>query len=134
MMKRLFLLLIVALFAVPSFAGHADCTSVLVTEGVCRDATNHVFYFDAPNVTFAELRDAIATQQGWASLMICTDDLVRAGICSVGELETEVAVAKDDFAEGWVKRILREVVISQRKGDDVQTAIDAVDTDVDVGD
>ena len=133
-MRRLLMALAVLMVAAPAVAGHANCTTGMVTEGVCRDAANHVMYFDAPAVAFAELRDAIATQQGWSSTMECSEDLVRMGLCSVGELGTDVAVAKDDFGEGWIKRILREVVIVQRRNDAKQAASDAVDEDVDVGD
>lgn len=132
-MKK-FLLIALALVAAPAVADHMDCNATLVSEGVCRDAANHVLFFDAPQGSFVELRDAIANQTGYADQIECSQALVDAAICTAPQLGQFIAnpVSRNDYAEAWIRATLKQLVVRQRRQDAAQTAADGTDPSVDI--
>jgi hypothetical protein len=140
-MRRLITLLVLAaLAAAPSFAANRACNSTLVSQTVCRNATNLVLFYDAPLAAFQDLRDAIVTVENYQSQVNCTATrqfdqltngapskvLVTAGVTPDGcTLDTQVANPQTtgDFADAIIDRLLRNKVIAWK----FQAALDAVE-------
>lgn len=127
-MRRLVFSLTLALAALPASASNQLCNATLVTQGVCRSATNTVLYYDAPTATLVDLRDAIAGLENYQTQVTCratrqfdtlengqpSKVLVAAGVdvdlCVLGTVVTNPQTSTQ-FADAIVDRLLRNKVI-----------------------
>lgn len=112
-------------------AGTRSCTTSMVTLNICR-STNDVAYClpistidpDAggPLVPPSSLiPDAFAAVYNYQSPTACTAEMVAAGICTSGQLGTQVAITKAQFSDLQVRAFVLSVVRRYR----VQQAVAA---------
>lgn len=133
------------LCAVPASAGTRSCTSTMVSLNICRSTADVAYCLaigtvdpDAGGPLVApstEVLDAFASQYGWASPALCTQDMVTAGICTSGQLGASVTVTKAQFADMQVRFFVRDVVRRHRRSQAINSAAVAADAlaDPDLG-
>jgi hypothetical protein len=133
-MRNFAIVILFFLLAAPAFGAVTPCTTQMVTAGLCRAEVNTMLHWDADPAILVELRDAIASQYGYREQVTCTQEMVDALLCDVGELDTVIdnPITKTQFADAWIRQALLSVVIRQRAIDDVAAAKANVDTDVDL--
>ncbi|OQC39623.1 MAG: hypothetical protein BWX64_01612 [Acidobacteria bacterium ADurb.Bin051] len=112
-MKRLTLFLLAAIVAAPAFAGRSNCSQALVDAGVCRAATEKVWYLSMTDSADVKLQSALARKGGWTATVTCTQAMVDLAQCTAEQIgasvpnpQTERNAARKEF-----KRILRDELI-----------------------
>lgn len=143
-MRRLALILLLALAAAPLSASWKACNGTLMTQNVCRALGNTVLFYDAPTAALIDLRDAIVAQENYQATVRCTDVrsfvtlangqpskiLATAGVVADScTLNATVANPQSttDFADAVIDRYLRNYVIEFKHRGAV-TAVPAIST------
>lgn len=85
-MKRLTLFLLAALVAAPSFAGSMQCTTAMVTAGICRATTERVIFLSVAQAHIPNVVDALADEAGWTATVPCTQAMVDLSQCTAEQL------------------------------------------------
>lgn len=133
------------MMAAPTLAGTRSCTSGMVTLNICRTTTDVAYCLpfgtvdpdgSGPLVAPSQLvLDAFATTGNYQSPAACTGEMVTAGICTSGQLGTQVAITKVQFTDLQIRAYVLSVVRRYRVQQAVaaaQTSVEAV-ADPDVG-
>lgn len=104
-------------------AGVKNCNNTLVTQGICGDNTQDVIYLRLAGGSRQDVVNALAKRVGWTANVTCTQALVDAGSCLVGQLNT--SVPNPETKAKAASRYLREVVKTAVKDEKVQDIRDA---------
>jgi hypothetical protein len=146
MKQRVIVLIFVVLF-VPlfTFAGTRNCTSGMVTLGICR-ATSDVAYClpistldpdgaGAQQSPSSLVADAFASTYNWQTPTACVQEMVTAGICNAGQLGTLVPITKAQFGDLQVRAFVMRTVRQYLRNQQVLAAQAAADqaSDPDIG-
>lgn len=141
MTKRLIIVLLALLIAAPALASNRNCTSALVTGGLCRDVGNWLIYYDAPTAALADLRDAILDEYNYQTEIICASSrqfepllngqsskiLNAAGAttdsCTVGQV-TANPQGTTDYADAVIDYEMRNRVIQWKINEAQEVAND----------
>jgi len=103
-------------------AATRNCTSGLVTQGVCRVNTNVVISYDAPPATATTLATAVAFQNGCETVTpatnpatcstLCTQALVSASVCSAAQRDARatITLTVSSFADAMIRWMLVSIV------------------------
>lgn len=130
-MRKIALLALAIALLVPLAADAANrsCNLTLVNQQVCRESTNFVLFYDAPVVSFADLRDAILDEYNYQTEIVCASTrqfepllngqnskiLTAAGAatdtCSVGTV-TANSQGTAEYADAVIDYELRNRVIA----------------------
>lgn len=112
-MKRLTILLLLALLAAPAIAGRDACNASLVTAGVCRQNSDILWSLSISRAADAKLQAALARKAGWTSTVTCTQAMVDLSQCTVEQIGTPVANPRTErnAAKAEWKRMIRDEFI-----------------------
>jgi hypothetical protein len=139
-MRHVLAALLLGALALPVGAANRSCNATLVSQGVCRQNTNLLLYYDAPLTPFQDLRDAMLARHPRPAEVPCTavrsfeplangqpSKLVAtAGVttdsCTLGTVVAN-PMTTGDWADGVIELELRNIVILWKN----QAAIDVAD-------
>jgi len=125
---RISLLLGALLLAAPSLAATRNCTTALVTGGICRASTNKLVSYDLPTSAASELADAVSAIGGCLEVTAttcsttCTASLIAGGACTAGQLNTTVTITKATFSDATVRQMIVSLVRQYREDQAVSPA------------
>jgi hypothetical protein len=145
MMKKILFSLVLVLSSKASWAGTRNCNAALVTAGLCRSTADVIYVLPistadpdgaGPQVSPSALVvAAFTTLYGYSSPLTCTSDMVGAGLCSSGQIATQVTVTQAQFVDFQIRLMLLQVVRQYRlqQGIAAAQATAAATSDPDIG-
>lgn len=100
-------------------AGVKNCNNTLVTQGICGDNTQDVIYLRIAGESRAEVVTKLAKRGGWAANVICTQAMVDAATCTIGQLNTSVAnpESKAQAASRYLREVVKQAVRDEKVAD-----------------
>jgi len=107
-MKKLILVLLLALLAAPALAGVKQCNSVMVNQNLCADTTQDLLYLKLAGDARAQTITALAKSVGWTANVTCSTAMVAVAQCT--EVQLGQSVANPETRLVAANRALREFV------------------------
>lgn len=130
-MKKLILLLLLALLAAPALADRTACNAAITATGVCRNNSDILWSLSISQAADAKLQAALARKAGWTAQVTCTQAMVDLAQCTSGQLGQLVANPKTErnAARAEFKRMLKDEFIRSLDAEtiraDSKAALDA---------
>lgn len=132
MRKYLALTALLILVTVPLVAGNRSCNTTLVGQGVCRQSTYTVLFYDAPSSALIDLRDTMLAEGNYQDEIICVAGARQYAQLSNGQPSRVLNAASastdsctagqpttnpqgtTEFADAWIDKLLRDKVINYK--------------------
>lgn len=113
-MKKLILVLLLALLAAPALAGIKSCNTVMVNQTLCGDLTEDLLYVRLPGDSRAVVTAALAKSVGWKANIPCTEPMIALGQCALEQLGQNVPnpETRPQAASRAVSKFIASVVVS----------------------
>lgn len=113
-MKRIVLILLLALLAAPAFAGIKSCNTVMVNQNLCGNLTEDLIYVRLPGASRAIVAAALAKSVGWKANIPCTEPMIALGQCTLQQLGQNVPnpETRPQAASRAISKFIAGIVVS----------------------